>query len=388
MTDKKLSYDSSIPEDINAVLDLKEIEWSLIQLLIELIPGFLHDLNNVMGIVSNYRDLYTSARTGFANTQNSLKVFDSILKSATNTKHFLTLFQGEQSVHVQNIGQYLDRITKLFYYKFKEKRITAELNCTFPYSLILPEIFTNYLMVSILFYLSEISAGKSEIMIETRRQNNHLNLTFTRTSWNSAIKSLNHSTSPFITMLERHINQCNCWLERLKLKPLSIVTERSNVKAQNYIITLELPVQLFEECSLEAPEEIGLEQKIPPTRLTTTTQRILIIDDEKIMCDLLMSIFEDSKYLLDYATDSTEAIDKCRETRYDLIICDYMLPGTTAPEIIKNIIAISGDTKFIIITGCADASLEERLLKPPVFYVLRKPFKIDEIINSVQKLMQ
>lgn len=373
--------------DFDALINVKDVEWGLTRLLIELIPGFIHDLNNVMAIVSNYRDICASSRTRFANTQNSLKVFNSILKNASNTRRFLSLFQHSRYIRPMSLDQYFDQITHLFDYKFAAQRITVNVDASFPYCVRLPEIFTHYLIITVMFYLIELSAGKSEITIASKYVNSHVEISFVKTSSNDSLKSLHQTPSPLMDTLKHHVAQCNRWLERLGLETLQIYTEKNDVNAQNYIIKFNLPREVFQEYPVDSdiPETVGSDDT--PLLASQSQSKLLIIDDEKIMCDLLLSIFEDSDMQLDYALDGQEAIDKCKHTRYDLIICDYMLPGITAVEIIDNINKISEKTKFIVITGCADLSLEETILKPPVYYVLRKPFRIDEILSSVQNLL-
>jgi CheY-like chemotaxis protein len=54
--------------------------------------------------------------------------------------------------------------------------------------------------------------------------------------------------------------------------------------------------------------------------------RILVVDDDRAMCQLLIDLLREDGYEADVAYDGESALEKCRTTRFDLAITDLMMP--------------------------------------------------------------
>lgn len=381
-----------ISKSIYEKINMLEVERSLCHLLIELVPGFIHDLNNMMGILENFRDMHNNS---YSSTRNLHKIFDTVLGAADNTKNFFSVLRRNTDTIPVVFCEYIHRLSNLFKYKFIEKKIHYDLDCTLPYYLLLPVQFTNYLFTSILFYLTELSSGEGNLSIVVKSSADTIELLFTRTILNPVlpVNSFNKiSMYPNLPVspVSKHIEFCNTCLQRINLAPIEIFTEKNDITSQRYLLKLQLPFNFFYEIhESDVPEELPAAVPAKKSKKKKTDQpSILIIDDEKMMCNLLMSIFDNDSYKLAYALEPNLGVQKFKKEPFDVVICDYMLPGTTAKEVVKQLTELSHDTKIIIITGCEEQSIEYDLLNPPVYAVLRKPFKIDDIITTVNKLLQ
>lgn len=378
--------------DYTNYLDLEEIERSMAHLLIDLSPGFIHDLNNLMGIVDNYKDIHLFG-DGFSSDHARLsKVFDKILETNNHTRNFLYILNRDLNGDSNQISSLLNRIISLFRYKFSERNIKCEINVDSPYKFGIPTPFVNYIFITMLFYLIEISSSESAIKINVRENDDCLNFVMSRDCINSQLKVDSHNKlsgfdSPLARRLSEHLDSCNSYLAKIGVNPIGISAEKKDVNSQYYELSLSLPVNLF----------AGIEQASagktvckPPAIASVDrkkTSSILVIDDEKLICDLIMSIFDDGEHHIDYALSIKEGFDKFMEKNYKIVICDYLLPGTTAKELIDKINKTTRKTKIIIITGCQEKNIDNELLKPPVYAILRKPFKIDDIVSLVEDLI-
>lgn len=112
-------------------------------------------------------------------------------------------------------------------------------------------------------------------------------------------------------------------------------------------------------------------------------KKILIVDDESDVANLMMLFLRGLGYDPDVFLSCDDAIGKIGANTYWAVFCDYMMPRTTGDklyEIVKNRDAELAK-RFVVITG---AVLDERLddfLKNERVKVINKPFKLDEIKN-------
>lgn len=111
--------------------------------------------------------------------------------------------------------------------------------------------------------------------------------------------------------------------------------------------------------------------------------RILIIEDELSLTDIIATRLKKEKYLVDIATDGLEGFYNAKENIYDLIILDVMLPNMDGFTILKELRKEEVTSKIIMLT--AKSTLENKLdgLENGANDYITKPFHIDELIARV-----
>ena len=111
--------------------------------------------------------------------------------------------------------------------------------------------------------------------------------------------------------------------------------------------------------------------------------RILIIEDEFNLADVIKSKLKKEKYTVDICTDGLEGLYNARTNIYDLIILDVMLPNINGFEILKKIRNEQIQSKVIMLT--AATTLENKLngLNNGANDYITKPFHIDELLARV-----
>ncbi len=111
--------------------------------------------------------------------------------------------------------------------------------------------------------------------------------------------------------------------------------------------------------------------------------RILIVEDEKSLAQLISDRLKKDRYTTDISNDGEEGLYNALSGIYDLIILDIMLPKVDGITILKELRKEDHDVKVIMLT--AKAELDDRLLgfaNGANDYV-PKPFHIDELIARV-----
>ena len=111
--------------------------------------------------------------------------------------------------------------------------------------------------------------------------------------------------------------------------------------------------------------------------------RILIVEDEFSLADIIATKLKEEKYNVDISLDGEEGLDNSLSGIYDLIILDIMLPKINGIEILKEIRENDIDSKVIMLT--AKSSLDDKLigLENGANDYITKPFHMEELIARV-----
>lgn len=107
--------------------------------------------------------------------------------------------------------------------------------------------------------------------------------------------------------------------------------------------------------------------------------RILIVDDNKELREILEEYLRDEAGQIDGASNGREALVKYSQTPYDLIITDLNMPEISGMEMIKYIKQENDVTEFIIVTGYASLDSAVEAVKMGAFDYIVKPFRMEEL---------
>jgi two-component system response regulator PilR (NtrC family) len=107
--------------------------------------------------------------------------------------------------------------------------------------------------------------------------------------------------------------------------------------------------------------------------------KILVVEDEKSMREILTMLLEEEGYGVVAAADGKEGVGWLRKDIFDMIITDIKMPGADGFEILAKSQELSPETAVIMITafGTLESALEA--MKLGAYDYIHKPFKIDEI---------
>src|SRR3954466_3678124 len=123
------------------------------------------------------------------------------------------------------------------------------------------------------------------------------------------------------------------------------------------------------------------------TPVRSTRQRVLVVDDEASIRDLLSKTLALAEYDVDTAPDGTTALDRMRAHNYDLLIADLKMPGMDGLTLIRQAKRIKTDLPVIIITGFSTESSAIEAVNLGVAGYLTKPFRVPQVLAAASKAL-
>jgi DNA-binding NtrC family response regulator len=116
-------------------------------------------------------------------------------------------------------------------------------------------------------------------------------------------------------------------------------------------------------------------------------KKILVVDDEKIVCDMARIILQKEGYEVDTFVDSQLALDAIRETPYDLVVTDLKMENVSGMDILREVNRLYPTTKVIMLTAYATLDATIEAIRERIFDFFPKPVKIEELKRSVKKAL-
>ena len=114
--------------------------------------------------------------------------------------------------------------------------------------------------------------------------------------------------------------------------------------------------------------------------------RILVVEDDDYVRQSIVESLEALGHTVAQAASGEAGLDELQRARPDLVITDYLMPGMTGAELVRRARVILPDVPMMIATGYADMRAIEEVIGEDM--VLRKPFQLAELANSVERALQ
>lgn len=116
--------------------------------------------------------------------------------------------------------------------------------------------------------------------------------------------------------------------------------------------------------------------------------RILIVDDEPDLRNLLAHVLANAGYEIKEASDGEEAINNLKNQKYDLTLLDIQMPIVNGIQVLKYIKQNTLKTKAIMLTGYADLKHAMEAKEFGARDFIGKPYKIEDILSTVERVLK
>ena len=116
---------------------------------------------------------------------------------------------------------------------------------------------------------------------------------------------------------------------------------------------------------------------------------ILIAEDNIINQKLLLSILQILGYTAQAVSDGNEVLKVVKQDKYDLILMDIQMPEMSGEETANQLsqLQLENKSKIIAVTAYAMAGDREKFMKAGMDGYISKPFRIEELIREIRKVM-
>lgn len=123
-------------------------------------------------------------------------------------------------------------------------------------------------------------------------------------------------------------------------------------------------------------------------RIFPQAARILVVDDEALICDLLVRRLSAAGYACRSCPSGAEAVEELRGNEYDLLLADILMPGMEGTTLLREALRLSPDLAVILVTGVADIGTAVDAIKLGAYDYITKPFRLDQVVVSVNRALE
>jgi DNA-binding NtrC family response regulator len=116
--------------------------------------------------------------------------------------------------------------------------------------------------------------------------------------------------------------------------------------------------------------------------------RVLVVEDEDIVRQLLMGLLRDEGYDIDAVASGEDALRALDRELYDIVLLDLNLPGMHGMNVLSAAPALQTDAQFIVMTAFGSVDNAVEAMKLGAYDYVNKPFRTEELLLTLQRALQ
>ncbi|MFB6263288.1 MAG: response regulator [Bradymonadaceae bacterium] len=122
--------------------------------------------------------------------------------------------------------------------------------------------------------------------------------------------------------------------------------------------------------------------------MQTEDIHILIIDDDRDVCDYMELLLEQEGYNVETRTAPADGIRTLREETFHVVVVDLMMPEIDGIEALDRIRDFDGDVAIIVFTGYPSVDTARESMQYDVSDYIEKPFDVDEFNAALERVLR
>ena len=117
----------------------------------------------------------------------------------------------------------------------------------------------------------------------------------------------------------------------------------------------------------------------------THHHKILIVDDDTAMREMLVSLFRDRGYSVHEASSASAALEAAADQSFDVVLSDIRMAGKTGIEMVGELRQLRPETPVVLMTafGSIDSAVES--MRAGAFDYITKPFEPDAVLLTLER---
>lgn len=360
----------------------------------QMISGVAHELNNPLAVIKGYLELVLARHQLGAQTRADLeKVAHESNRAAKLVSNFLT-FAREQPVRRTNINlnEIIQRVVDLRQFELRNHGIATELRLdpALPITLADPDqlqqVFMNLISNSMQAIAAASKSGR--IRITTSRVADLIVVKVEDDGPGVPAKSVAHMFEPFYTTKEVGTGTglgLSIAHSILSEHQGRIFYERAELGGACF--ALELPIVL------SSSPEIGHEtatQTFSEVNSQEGGARILILDDEPAIAELLGEMLSLLGHTAVLANAPARALEILADQNFDLILSDFRMPEMNGQQFYEVVVSRmpAMASRFVFLTGDTVSEETQGFLRNSGALHIPKPFQLTTVENAVNRILE
>ena len=150
-----------------------------------------------------------------------------------------------------------------------------------------------------------------------------------------------------------------------------------STEGEGTTFTIKLPIS----------EKVIEEEKVRHFEDEAKKARILVIEDEEPVRNLLSDILKKGGHKVEVVSDGNQGIEVFKEKAFDLVFTDLGMPGMSGWQVAEKIKNINEKIPVALITGWNVELKQSEMKESSVDLIVHKPFEVEQVLNLVQEGM-
>jgi len=114
---------------------------------------------------------------------------------------------------------------------------------------------------------------------------------------------------------------------------------------------------------------------------------ILVADDDRTCRDSIQKVLEREGHTVQTADNVDSALDALNVDQFDLVVCDYRMPGKTGMDLLIELKRRHASVPVLMISAYADALAEAAILQLGALELLKKPIRRQDLITRAARVV-
>lgn len=362
----------------------------------EFVAGVAHELNNPLAAVVGFSEILQKENTGEKSRHYSETIFKAALRCKKIVQSLLSFARREKPERkLVSMNSLVEAVLDIVNYSLRTSNIevVTRLEADLPLVLAdmsqIQQVLLNIINNAHQAIEASQSAGRITVTTESRTAN--VRVTIRDNGPGIPLENLQRIFDPFFTTKEvgkgtgLGLSLCYGFIQEHggTITPLSQL-------GKGTAFVIELPVVNEAGLAADAAPLSEAEPAKPSDPLEGRGKRVLVIDDEKPILNLIREDLAFQGYKVEVADNGETALAKLKQNHFDLAFCDWKMPGLTGRQIYEQLRETNPRLcrRVIFITGDVINEQMRRFLETEKRPCLTKPFTLPELHSAVEIVLK